>query len=79
MTVNGSRTTIPKHSIYPSKYSSLSDDKKSFYDEWMNLKNELDALLPNGATTLTNSIKIRKSGIERAASLIKHGDIKGLV
>lgn len=44
----------------------------------MALKNELDAMLPNGATTLTNTIKIRKSGIERAAALIKSGDFKGL-
>lgn len=77
--IDGVRTTIPKHTKYPSKYSRLSSSKKEFYDKWMELKNELDAMLPNGATTLTNSIKIRKGGIERFASLVKKGDFKGLV
>lgn len=77
--VDGVRTTIPNHKKYPSRYSSLPKAKKEFYDKWMTLKNELDALLPNGATTLTNTIKIRKGGIERFASLIKKGDFQGLI
>lgn len=77
--IDGVRTTIPNHKKYPSKYSSLSQAKKGFYDKWMSLKNELDAMLPNGATTLTNSIKIRKGGIERFASLVRKGDFKGLI
>lgn len=76
--IDGKKTTIPNHKKYPSKYSNLTGTKKEFYDKWMALKNELDAMLPNGATTLTNTIKIRKSGIERAAALIKSGDFKGL-
>ncbi len=77
--IEGARTTIPNHKKYPSKYSKLPIAKREFYDKWMTLKNELDALLPDGATTLTNSIKIRKSGIERFASLVKKGDFKGLI
>lgn len=79
VTIDGIRTTIPNHQKYPSKYNSLSQAKKDFYDKWMLLKNELDALLPNGTTTLTNTIKIRKGGIERFTSLIKKGDFKGLI
>ena len=77
--VDGAKTSIPNHKKYPSKYSSLPSAKKEFYDKWMNLKNELDALLPNKATTLTNTIKIRKGGIERFTSLVKKGDFQGLI
>lgn len=73
------RTTIPNHKKFPSKYTRLSPVKKEFYDKWMKLKNELDALLPDGATTLTNTIKIRKGGIERFTSLVKKGDFQGLI
>lgn len=45
----------------------------------MLLKEELDALLPNGATTLTNTIKIRKGAAERFVSLVKKGDFKGII
>ena len=79
MAVDGVKTTIPNHTKYPSKYSRLSQSKKEFYDKWMALKNELDAMLPNGATTLTNTIKIRKGGIERFTDLVKRGDFKGLI
>jgi hypothetical protein len=37
----------------------------------MELKEQLDLLLPEGTTTLTNTIRIRKSAIERAKDLIK--------
>ena len=77
--IDGVKTTIPNHKKYPSKYSSLNNTKKEFYDKWMLLKNELDALLPNGATTLTNTIKIRKGAAERFVSLVKKGDFKGII
>lgn len=79
VTIAGNRTTIPRHDIYKSKWSSLSTVQKEFYDKWMELKYELDRLLPAYSTTLTNTIKIRKTGIERAGSLIKSGDIGGLI
>ena len=62
---NGRTMNIPSPIKYPSKYSSLTSTQKEFYDKWMELKSELDALLPNNKTFLTNTIKIRKSGIER--------------
>lgn len=77
--IQGIRTVIPNHKLYPSKWSSLTTTQKEFYDKWMALKYELDRLLPPNATTLTNTIKIRKSGIEIAGSLLKKGDIAGLV
>lgn len=79
VTIDGIKITIPNHTKYPSRYSSLSKDQKEFYDRWMELKGELDAILPHGATTLTNTIKIRKSSIERFKSLVMHGDFKGLI
>lgn len=67
--INGRRTTIPNPEIYPSKYESLSQNEKDLYDEWMEIKSELDLLIGGEETThLTNSIKIRKSNIERLRS-----------
>ncbi len=77
--IDGNSTTIPNHKLYPSKWSNLPATKKEFYDKWMELKNELDALLPNGATTLTNTIKIRKQTSERVTNLLKSGDIQGII
>lgn len=66
---NGKKTmitkTIPSPTKYPSKYNSLSQVQKDFYDEWMAIKEELDDCLPKGTTTTTNTIKIRRSGYER--------------
>lgn len=76
--IEGKKTAIPNPTKYPSRYSGLSQTKKEFYDKWMGLKSELDMLLPRNATTLTNTIKIRKNGFERASSLIKKGDFEGL-
>ena len=44
----------------------------------MEIKEELDAKLPNACTFLENSIKIRKTNIERAKGLITKGDFAGL-
>lgn len=79
VTINGKETSIPKHSLYPSKYSSLSTAQKEFYDKWIAVKSELDALLPDNATTTTNTIKIRKTGIERWSDLLKNGNVRGFV
>lgn len=61
----GGITYIPLISKYPSKYNSLNETQKEFYDKWMSLKSELDNLIGSHHTHLTNTIKIRKSGIER--------------
>lgn len=63
--IDGRLQNIPDPNQYPSKYESLSDAQKDLYDEWMELKEEIDLVIGKDKTTLTNSIKIRKSGIER--------------
>ena len=68
---NGQSKRIPLHSKYPSKYNSLSQAQKDFYNEWMSIKEELDTLLPNGKTTLFNTIKIKKNGMERFKNTLK--------
>jgi hypothetical protein len=55
----------PDPEKYPSEYNSWSQAQKDFYDEWMAIKEDLDSRLPNGATFLHNTIKIRKDIIER--------------
>ena len=71
--------THPDPTKYPSKYSRLSETQKSFYDEWMALKTELDSYLGPNKTHLTNTIKIRKSNIERVKASLKGGAIKEFV
>lgn len=66
--IDGEEKVIPIPSKYPSKYNSLTDTQKEFYDEWMNLKHQLDLLLPVNATHTTNTIKIRKTGYQRLTS-----------
>ena len=66
--IDGVEKIIPISSKYPSKYNSLNSTQKEFYDEWMDLKARLDALLPVNATHLTNTIKIRKTGYQRLTS-----------
>lgn len=71
--------TIPKHTIYPSKYNTFSDIEKRFYDEWMAIKEELDDLLGPGKTYTTNTIKIRKHGLERLRGVISGNGIMEFV
>ena len=71
--INGKTTYIPKPSKFPSKYKELSDVEKEFYDKWMVIKGELDELIGPDKTYLTNTIKIRKHGIERLRGVL-HGD-----
>jgi hypothetical protein len=63
--VTKNATYIPSRTKYPSKWSSLSQIQQNFYNEWMAIKGEIDALIGPSKTHLTNTIKIRKSGIER--------------
>ena len=76
---DGNYRNIPLHTKYPSKYNSLNSTQKEFYDRWMQLKAELDVLLGPGKTDLTDTIKIRKSGIERAASVLKGGAVSEFI
>lgn len=67
-------TGQPKKSIYGNKdFENLSDAQKAFYNTVMDIKSRLDALLPEGKTSLYNTIKIRKDLIERVKS---SGDVK---
>ena len=69
-TVSEDDRIIPSPSLYPSRYNSLSETQKDFYNKWMEIKSELDALIPASATHLTNTIKIRKTGYERFTSML---------
>lgn len=60
---------IPKKSIYENeRYTSMSSSEKEFYDEFIKIKQELDALLPTGKTDTFSAVKIRKDTLERALS-----------
>lgn len=67
---DGDSITIPDPKTFPSKYENFTDTQKEFYRRWMAIKAELDALIGPDKTYLTNTIKIRKSGIERLSSSV---------
>lgn len=67
---NGEYITIPNPKIYKSTYDNLSPIQKEFYNKWMSIKAELDELIGPDKTYLTNTIKIRKTGIERAKGIM---------
>lgn len=71
--------TIPSPTIYPSRYKDLTDTQKAFYDEWIEIKQELDGLLPSDATFTTNTIKIRKTGYQRLMDITKGNAIHDFV
>lgn len=47
------------------EYRKLSDAKREYYDAVMEIKNELDAMLPHVLRNLTNAPKIRKDFMEQ--------------
>lgn len=63
--IDSKPTQIPNPAKYPSTYSKLDSAAQHFYDEWMAIKEELDTLLGPKKTWVTNTIKIRRKGIER--------------
>lgn len=66
----------PRQSIYGnSKFNSLNQAQREFYDTIMQIKTELDSFLPDKYTTLLNTVKIRKDLIERvkASGSVKEG------
>lgn len=79
LVIDGETVYIPKPSIYPSKYHKLSDVEKEFYDKWMAIKAELDELIGPNKTHLTNTIKIRKHGIERLRGTLSGNGITEFV
>lgn len=59
----------PKLSIYGNtQYTSMNAAQKKYYDTILNIKSRLDSYLPDRATYLTNSVKIRKDLLERVKS-----------
>ena len=56
----------PKFSIYENKeFTNLSLAQKAFYNSIIEMKQTLDAALPDNVTTTLNAVKIRKDLIER--------------
>lgn len=76
---NGDIVSIPDPKKYPSRYDSFSDAQKKFYQRWMAIKAELDELIGPDKTHLTNTIKIRKSGIERLSGAVSGNAITEFV
>ena len=76
---NGEYITIPNPETYKSIYSRLSPTQREFYDRWMSIKAELDELVGPDKTYLTNTIKIRKSGIERIKGIMSGSGITDFV
>lgn len=77
--IDGKTTYIPKPSVFPSKYNELSELEKEFYNKWMAIKGELDELIGPDKTYLTNTIKIRKHGIERLRGIVQGNGITEFV
>lgn len=67
---DGEELSIPNPKYFPSKYNQLSATEKEFFDKWITMKAELDELIGPGHTHLTNTIKIRKNGIERLKGVL---------
>lgn len=61
---------IPNPRKYPSRYDRLSDTQKNFLSEWFEIKASLDAILGPNNTTLLNTIKIRKSNMEKLSNAV---------
>lgn len=60
---------MPTRSIYGNKqFQSLNKAQKEYYDTIMNIKARLDSYLPIRATSLINTVKIRKDLLERVKS-----------
>lgn len=65
--VNGIKR--PKLSMYESKeFKALNSAQREFYNSIMEIKADLDALLPENYTTLNSAVKIRKDLLERIKS-----------
>lgn len=76
---DGGYITIPNPEVYKSNYNRLSTVQKEFYGKWMSIKAELDEILGSDKTYLTNTIKIRKTGIERVKGMMSSTGIMDFV
>lgn len=65
MEIDGEEQLVPDPAKYPSNYDKLDTTAKQFYEEWINIKASLDALLGPRKTHISDTIKIRRRGIER--------------
>lgn len=70
---------IPNPDKYPSRWNSLNATQKEFFNKWMQLKTDLDTIIGPEHTTPTNTIKIRKSGIERIKGAMSGDAISNFV
>lgn len=70
---------IPNPDKYPSRWNSLNATQKEFFNKWMELKTSLDTIIGPEHTTPTNTIKIRKSGIERIKGAMSGDAISNFV
>lgn len=50
------------------RFVNMTDEERDFYNEYMAIKKELDALLPLGKTDPLGAVKIRKDFLERVLS-----------
>lgn len=67
-------TLRPKKSIYASKqYMMLNKAQREYHKEFMNIKEELDKLLPPDVVSLEKTVMMRKDFLER---VVKSSNIK---
>lgn len=69
-------TRVPKLSIYGDPdFEKMTAPQRRFYDKVMEIKADLDSMLPEGVTSIDNAVQIRKDLVERIqnASGVKGG------
>lgn len=74
-TVREDGVSRPADKYISKAYTSLTARQKEYYTKFLEIKKEMDELLPEGMTELFNAVKVRtKSG-----ESLRRGDIKGLI
>lgn len=59
-------TRVPKLSIYGDPdFEKMTAPQRRFYDKVMEIKADLDSMLPEGVTSIDNAVQIRKDLVER--------------
>lgn len=64
-TIREGDRSVPNDKYVSEAYKRLNPDQKKFYDNMMEIKAELDSFLPDGYTSLTNAVQLRKDLLER--------------
>ncbi len=72
-TVNGNIAN-PDPEKYKGDYEKLSSDEKKIFEEYLDIKRELDSLYPGSMTNTYKAIQKRKTGGNRLIESIKHPD-----